>query len=138
MNVLTLSCPAHLRTPLILPNILGDSLAEYFDKITGGRMFDLEQANNLLHPIVICSLSRQCAARLGVAEVCSNVVTFFMSQYSKFIQFCGESDVATRCAQVKLLTASWVKHSDENPLVVIQLDIVNAYPSAIDMLNSMC
>jgi len=43
----------------------------------------------------------------------------------------GESDGATRCAQVnQLLAAAWAQHSDGNPLVVIQLDIVNAYPSA--------
>ena len=60
-----------------------------------------------------------------------NVATFFMSQYTNFIQFGGESDGATRCAQVtQLLAAAWAQHSDENPLVVIQLDIVNAYPSA--------
>jgi len=53
-----------------------------------------------------------------------------MSQYSNFIQF-GESDGATRCVQVtQLLAAAWAQHSEENPLVVIQLDIVNAYPSA--------
>ena len=28
------------------------------------------------------------------------------------------------------MAAAWAQHSDENPLVVIQLDIVNAYPSA--------
>ena len=33
-------------------------------------------------------------ARLGVAEVRSNVATFFMSQYTNFIQFGGESDGA--------------------------------------------
>ena len=34
------------------------------------------------------------------------------------------------CAQVtQLLAAAWAQHSDENPLVVVQLDIVNAYPS---------
>jgi len=61
----------------------------------------------------------------------SNVATFFMSQYTNFIQFGSESDGATRCAQVtQLLAAAWAQHPDENPLVVIQLDIVNAYPSA--------
>jgi len=40
----------------------------------------------------------------------------------------GESDGATRCVQVtQLLAAAWLQHSDENPLVVIQLDIANAY-----------
>jgi len=51
-----------------------------------------------------------------------------MSQYTNFIQFGGESD--DRCAQVtQLLAAAWAQHSDGNSLVVIQLDIVNAYPS---------
>jgi len=84
-----------------------------------------------MRPVVIGSLWRRCAARLGVAEVRSNVATFFMSQYTNFIQFGGESDGATRCAQVtRLLAAAWAQHSDENPLVVIQIDIVNAYPFA--------
>ena len=94
-------------------------------------MFALEKASNSLRPIVIGSLWRRCVARLGVAEVRSNVATFFMSQYTNFIQFGGESDGATRCAQVtQLLAAAWVQHSEENPLVVIQLDIINAYSSA--------
>jgi len=54
-----------------------------------------------------------------------------MSQYTNFIQFGGESDGATRCAQVtQLLAAAWAQHSDENPLIMIQLDIINACPSA--------
>jgi len=73
------------RTHGILPIILGDFLAEHLDEIAGGRMFALEKANNVLRPIVIGSLWRRCAARLGVAEVCSNVATFFMSQYTNFI-----------------------------------------------------
>ena len=89
-----------LRTHFILPNILRDFLADHLDEIAGGRMFALEKANNSLRPIVIGSLWRRCAARLGVAEVRSNVATFFMSQYTNFIQFGGESDGATRCAQV--------------------------------------
>jgi len=66
-----------LRTHLILPNILGDFLADSLDEIAGGRMFALEKANNSLRPIVIGSLCRRCAARLGVAEVRSNEATFF-------------------------------------------------------------
>ena len=94
-------------------------------------MFALENANNSLRPIVIGSLWRPCAARLSVAEVRSHVATFFMSQYTNFIQFGGESDGTTRCAQVtQLLAAAWAQHPDENPLVVIQFDIVYAYPSA--------
>ena len=60
-----------LRTHLILPNILGDFLADHLDEIAGGRMFVLEKANNSLRPIVIGSLGvdalhvtvlRKCAA----------------------------------------------------------------------------
>jgi len=120
-----------LRTHLILPNILGDFLAEHLDEIAGDTMIALETANNSLRPIVIGSLWCQCAAHLGVAEVHSNVATFFMLQCTNFIQFGGESDRATRCAQVtQLLAVAWAQHSKKNPLVVIQLDIVNAYPSA--------
>ena len=89
-----------LCTHPILPNILRDFLAEYLDKIAGDRMFSLEKANNSLHPIVIGSLRRHCAACLGVAEVRSNVAKCLMSQYSNFFQFGGKSDGATRCAQV--------------------------------------
>jgi len=95
-----------LRTHLILPNILGDFLAEHLDEIAGVRIFALEKANNSLRPIVIGSLWRRCAARLGVAEVRNNVVTFFMSQYTNFIQFGGKSDGATRCGQVTQLLAA--------------------------------
>ena len=39
--------------------------------------------------------------------------------------------MTTQCAQLtQHLAAAWAQHSDENPLVVIQIDIVNAYPSA--------
>jgi len=51
-----------LRTYLMSPNILGDFLADHLDEIAGGRMVALEQANNLLRPIVIGS------ARLGVRK----------------------------------------------------------------------
>jgi len=80
-----------LRTHLILPNILEEFLAEHLDEIAGGRMFALEKANNSLRPIVIGALWCRCTARLGVAEERSNVATFFMSQYTNFIQFGGES-----------------------------------------------
>jgi len=50
-----------------------------------------------------------------------------MSQYTNFIQFGCESDGAQ---VTQLLPAVLAQHSKENPLVVIQLYIVNAYPSA--------
>jgi len=75
-----------LRTHFSLPNILGDFLAEHLHEIAGGRMFALEKASNSLRPIVIGSLWRRCAARLGVAEVRSNVTNFCLSQYTNLIQ----------------------------------------------------
>jgi len=47
--------------------------------------FPLHNSHNSLRPIVIGSLWRRCTARLGVAEVRSNVATNFMSQYTNFI-----------------------------------------------------
>ena len=60
-----------LCTHLILPNILGDFLAEHLYEIAGGRMFALEKANNSLCPLSLAlygvnalhvSALRKCAA----------------------------------------------------------------------------
>ena len=80
----------------------GTSLPIILMKLLVAGCLRLKRQNSL-RPIVIGSLWRRCAARLGVAEVRSNVATFFMSQYTNFIQFGGESDGATRCAQVTQL-----------------------------------
>jgi len=122
-----------LRTHLILPNILGDVFAEHPDEIAGGRMFALKKANNSWRPNIIGSqtLWRRCAARFGVAEVRSNVATFLCRNTRISFNLAANQMGATRCAQVtQLLAAAWEQHSNENPLVVIQLDIVNAYSSA--------
>ena len=93
-------------------------------------MFALERANNSLYPVVVGSVWHRCTARLGLAEVRCNVALFLISQYLNLIQF-GESDGATRCAQMtQLLVAVWAQHSDVNALVVIQLHILNVWPSA--------
>jgi len=93
-------------------------------------MFALEKANNLWRPIAIGSLWRRCAAHLGVAKVRTNVATFLWRD-TRISFNLAKSDGATRCAPVtQLLAAAWAQHSDENPLVVIQLDIVNTYPFA--------
>ena len=88
---------------------------------------------NSLRPIVIGSLWRRCAARLGVAEVRSNVATFFMSQYTNFIQFGGESDgIHSMLTSHSAFSGSMGSTFRRESVIqlVIQLDIVNVYPSA--------
>ena len=107
--------------------ILRDFLAEHFDEIAGCKMFALKKKNNSLHRLSMASV-RCTSWRCGSAQQCGY---FFLSQYKKFIQLGGESDRATRSTQVnQLLAAAWARHSIKDTLVVIQLDIVNAYPSA--------
>ena len=118
-----------LRTHLILPNILEDFLADHLDGIAGGRMFALKRQTTHCVPLSL-ALYGVDVMHISALRKC-NVAIFFMSQYTNFNHFGGESDGATRCAHVtQLLAAAWAQHSDENPLLVIQLDIVNAYPSA--------
>ena len=53
-----------------------------------------------------------------------------MSTYDNFLQFAGQKDGATRCAQItQLLASDWAAYDAANPLVVIQLDIINAFCS---------
>jgi len=66
--------------------------------------------------------------RCGSAQQCGY---FFNVAIHEFHSIWRWIRWATRCAQVtQLLAAAWAQHSNENPLVVIQLDIVNTYPSA--------
>ena len=50
--------------------------------------------------------------------------------YDNFLQFAGQKDGATRCAQiVQLLLANHVDHAVSDPLVAVQLDASNAFCS---------
>jgi len=53
-----------------------------------------------------------------------------MSTYDNFPQFACQKDGATRCVQIaQLLASKWEVHDVDNPLVVMQLDIINAFCS---------
>ena len=119
-----------IRTQLILPYVKGDFYEGHLEEVAGGKFIALEKLNNSVRPIVIGSTWRRAPASLSVAEVNSDVANFLMSTYDNFLQFAGQKDGATRCAQVtQLLAADWDVHAEENPLVVMQLDIINAFCS---------
>jgi len=51
-------------------------------------------------------------------------------QYDNFVQFAGQKDGTTRCAQiVQLLLANHVDHDVFHPLVAVQLEAFNAFCS---------
>ena len=73
--------------------------------------------------IVIGSTWRRCIASRAVAESSLAVADYLLGQYNNFLQFAGQKDGATRCAQiVQLLLANHVIHDVSDPLVAVQLD----------------
>jgi len=53
-------------------------------------------------------------------------------QYDNFLQFAGQKDGATRCAQiVQLILANHVNHDVSKPLVAVQLDASNVFCSIL-------
>jgi len=53
-----------------------------------------------------------------------------MSTYDNFLQFACQKYGTTRCAQItQLIASNWEVHDVDNPLVVMQLDIINAFCS---------
>ena len=119
-----------IRTQLILPYVIGDFYEGHLAEVAGGKFFALEKPNKGLRPIVIGSTWRRAAASLCVAEVNSDVAKFLTSKYENFMQFAGQKDGATRCAQTtQLLASEWAVYDAANPLVVVQLDIINAFCS---------
>ena len=121
-----------VRTQLILPYVKSDFFEGHLAEPAGCKFFALENSNNSLRPVVISSNWRRALASLSIAEVNrdSDVANFLMSTYDNFLQFAGQKDDATRCAQVsQLLASDWDVHNDDNLLVVIQLDSINAFCS---------
>ena len=119
-----------IRTQLILPYVKGDFYEGHLAEVAGGKFFALENPNNSLRPVIIGSIWRRSSAFLSVAEVNSDVANFLMSTYDNVLQFAGQKDGATRCAQVaQLLASDLAAHNDENPLVVMQLGIINVFCS---------
>ena len=66
-----------------------------------------------------------------MAESSLAVADYLLGQHSNFLQFAGQKDGATRCAQiVQLLLANHVDHDVSDPLVAVQrLDAPNAFCS---------
>ena len=63
-----------------------------------------------------------------MAESSLAVADYLLGQYNNFLQFAGQKDGATRCAQiVQLLLANHVDHDVSDPLVPVQLDASNAF-----------
>ena len=78
--------------------------------------------------IVISSTWRRCSASLAVDESSLAVADCLLGHYDNFLQFAGQKDGATRCAQiVQLLLANHVDHDVSDPLVAVQLDASNAF-----------
>ena len=61
-----------------------------------------------------------------MAESSLAVDDYLLGQYDNFLQFAGQKDGATRCAQiVQTLLANHVDHDVSDPLVPVQLDASN-------------
>jgi len=91
----------------------------------GGASVDVD-----VRGIVIGSTWRRCSASCAVAESSLAVADYLSGQYDNFLQFAGQKDGATRCAQiVQILLANHVDHDVSDPLVAVQLDASNAFCS---------
>jgi len=67
-----------------------------------------------------------------VDESSLTVADYLFCQYDDFLQFAGQKDRETRCAQiVQLLLANHFDHDVSDPLVVVQLDASNAFCSVV-------
>jgi len=132
MVILSLNLQKFLCTHLILQNILGKLLADHPDKIAGDRMFALENVKTSLCAPSSLALYGVDALHALALPKCAAMQLLFPCHHTRVsYNLASNLIVATRCAQVTdLLAAAWAQHSDENPLVMIQLDIVIAYPSA--------
>ena len=75
-------------------------------------------------------LPKYLSNSIRVDESSLDVADYLLGQYDNFLQFAGQKDGATRCAQiVQLLLANHVDHDASDPLVAVQLDASNAFCS---------
>jgi len=117
-----------IRTQLILPYVKGDFYEGHLSEAAGDKFFALENPNDSVRPVIICSTWRKAPASLSIAQVNSDIANFLMSTYDNFLQFACQKDGAIRCAQItQLIPSNWEVHDVDNPLVVMQLDIINAF-----------
>jgi len=134
-----------IRKHMVMPFILGDLFPGHSEEVARGKYFALVKpnANGALFPnaggasvdanvrgIVIGSTWRRCSASLAVDESSLAVTDYLLGQYDNFLQFAGQKDGATRCAQIaQILLANHVNHDVSDPLLAVQLDASNAFGS---------
>jgi len=128
-----------------MPFILGDFFPCHSEEVDGGKYFALVKPNANGAPfsnaegasvdanvrgILIGSTWRRCSSSLAVDESSLAVANYLLGQYNNLLQFAGQKDGATRCAQiVQLLLTNHVNHDVSDPLVAVQLDVSNAFCS---------
>jgi len=121
-----------IRTHLVLPYVTGDFFPGHMANVAGGRCLVFETPDEFLHPVFIGCMWRRCASTLATSHVRSNANTFFTSYYPNVIQFSAQKDGATSCAQVtQLLASDWPRHHAPQPLVVLDLCVVNSFCSVM-------
>jgi len=134
-----------IQKHMVMLFILGDFFLGHSEEVAGGKYFALVKPNADGAPfpnagaafvdadvrgIVIGSTWRRCSASLAVDESSLAVADYLLSQYDNFLQFAGQKDGTTRCAQiVQLSLANHVDHDVSDPLVAVQLDASNAFCS---------
>ena len=113
-----------------MPFVLGDFFPGHSEEVAGGKYFALVKSNADgdaggafadadVRGIVIGSTWRRCSASRAVDESSLAVADYLLGQYDNFLQFAGQKDGATRCAQiVQLLLANHVDHDASDPLEI--------------------
>jgi len=118
-----------IRKQMVMPFILGDFFPGHSEEAAGGKYFALVKPNANGAPflnamgasvdanvrgIVIGSTWRHCSASLAVDESSLTVTDYLLVQCDNFLQFAGQKDGATQCAQiVQLLLANHVDHDGD-------------------------
>jgi len=134
-----------IRKHMVMPFVIGDFFPGHSEEVAGGKYFALVKPNADGAPIpnaggapvdadmrgiVISSTWRHGSASRAVPESSLAVADYLLGQYCNFLQFAGQKDGATRCAQiVQLLLANHGNHDVSDPLVAVQLDASNAFCS---------
>ena len=134
-----------IRKHMVISFVLNDFYPRHSEEVDGSKYFVLVKPNANGAPIpnaggtsvdadvraiVIDSTWRCCSASRAVAESSLVVVDYLLCQYHNFLQFTGQKDGATRCAQiVQLLLTNHIDHDVSDPLVAVQLDASNAFCS---------
>jgi len=100
---------------VLIKLVLGDFYPGHSEEVAGRKYFALVKPNADGAPIpnaggastdadvrgiVIGSTWRRCSASRAVAESSLAVADYLLGQYDNFLQFAGQKDGATRCAQI--------------------------------------